>query len=80
MKDALDVLLAVAVIAAVPLIFFSVAISGWKISTWAGDKFESDYGGMNFVGWIVYMTGCFWSTGLAVGSCALFISLIYGNW
>lgn len=51
--------------AAIPLIFFSIVIGGVKLSMAAGESL----GGMTFMGWVVYMTGVFWSLGLAVGAC-----------
>lgn len=77
MNSVLDVVVGCLSLAAFPLIFFVLVIPGIRISMWAGEKASSGKGfcEVDWVGWIVYMVGSFWSLMVGIGACAL-----YGYW
>lgn len=65
----MEYLYGVLIAAAIPLIFFSLVIPGVRISLWAGEAVD----GFGWLGWVVYMTGAFWSLFLAIGACVWFV-------
>lgn len=79
-----DTVIELAKLAALPLIFFIVAIPSFRGALWAGDKigqwgtkdpFSNFREFRVWLSCIIYFTGAAWSLGLAVTACAL-----YGVW